>query len=112
MKKCLFLLLCLLVICLPALGDEAQDLTDKCTITASGNSKQLTNLLDGDYATEWTSSHRGYIEVTAPEGEKVHGLYVSFGSFITNWCVEAQDESGNWVKVYETEDQFYNHYIP
>lgn len=112
MKKCLFLLLCLLLVCLPALSEEAQDITDKCTITASGNAKQLPHLFDNDYTTEWASAHRGYIEVAAPENDKVHGLYVSFGGFITNWCVEAQDDSGNWVKVYETEDQFYNHYIP
>lgn len=112
MKKVLFLVLCLMLLCLPALCEEAQDMTDRCVITASGNSKQLSNLFDNNYSTEWASSHRGYIEIAAPEGEKLHGLYVSFGGFITNWCIEAQDESGSWAKVYETEDQFYNQYIP
>lgn len=112
MKKLLFTLLCLMLCCAPALCEEAQDITARCEITASGNTKQLSHLFDGDYATEWTSSHRGYIEVTAPENEKLHGLYVSFGSFITNWCVEAQAADGSWATVYETEDQFYNHYIP
>lgn len=112
MKKVLFLALCLMILCLPALADEAQDITDKCTITASGNSKQIVNLFDNDYTTEWVSTHRGYIEIAAPEGDSVHALYVSWGGFITNWCVEAQDENGKWVVIYETEDQFYNQYIP
>lgn len=112
MKKLLFLTLCLLMLSLPVLAQEAQDITENCTITASCNSKQVKNLFDTDYATEWASNHRGYIEVTAPENERLHGLYVSFGGFITAWRVEAQDASGSWVTVYETEDQFYNHYIP
>lgn len=112
MKKVLFLVLCLMLLCLPALCEEAQDITDKCTITASENTKQLANLFDSDYTTEWVSAHRGYIEITAPEGDGVHGLYVSWGGFITNWCVEAQDENGKWGVIYETEDQFYNQYIP
>ena len=112
MKKLLFALLCLMLLSLPALAEDAQDITARCTITASNSSKDLPNITDGKYTTQWKSSRRGYLEITAPENEKIHGLYVSFGHFITNWCIEAQDESGNWVSVYETTDQFYNQYIP
>ena len=112
MKKLLFALLCLMLLSVPALAEDAQDITARCQIAASNSSKDLPNITDGKYTTQWKSSRRGYLEITAPKNEKIHGLYVSFGHFITNWCIEAQDESGSWVSVYETTDQFYNQYIP
>jgi len=113
MKKAFWILLCLLcLLTLPALADEAQDITDRCTITVSNASGSMNKMFDGNYTTEWVSSHRGYVQVDAPAGESVHGLYVKWGHFITNWRVEALDASGNWATVYETEDQFYNQYIP
>lgn len=113
MKKVIIVLLCLLVLCcLPAMAEEAQDITERCTITVSNSSGDLKKMFDGSYTSKWVSSHRGYVQVDAPEGESVHGLYVNWSHYITTWRVEAQDASGQWVTVYETEDQFHNQYIP
>ncbi len=115
MKKTLFLLALssiLLFFILPALADEAADITGQCEITVSNAQKSLASLTDGDYDTFWTSSHRGYIEIAAPEGEAIHGLYVSWSKFITDWCIQAPAADGSWQTVYTTEDQFYNQYIP
>lgn len=111
MKKLLFCLAVLMLLCLPALGEEARDITAQCTFTASNNQKALDKLFDGDYYTYWSSNHRGYVEIAAPAGKKLHGLYVSWSKFITAWCVQAYD-GGAWRTVYTTEDEFYNQYIP
>lgn len=112
MKKFFLLLALMLLVCLPALADDAADITAQCEITASNNRNSLKNISDGDYDTYWSSNHRGYIEIAAPEGEKLHGLYVSWAQFITNWCIQAPAANGKWENIYTTEDQFYNQYIP
>lgn len=112
MKKFFLLLALMLLVCMPALADDAADITAQCEITASNNRNSLKNISDGDYDTYWSSNHRGYIEIAAPEGEKLHGLYVSWAQFITNWCIQAPAANGKWETIYTTEDQFYNQYIP
>ena len=115
MKKLLFCLLALLalMLALPALADEAADITADCRIEVSNGSNKLQTLFDDDYATYWSSNHRGYIEIAAPEGQAIHGLYFSWAKFITNWCVQAYDAStGKWETVYTTENEFYNQYVP
>jgi len=113
MKKALFIIVCLLcLLCSCALAQEAQDITENCTFAVSNNAGDMKKMFDGKYTTKWVSSRKGYLEITAPENEPMHGLYVSWSHYITAWRIEAKDENGNWVSVYETEDQFYNQYIP
>ena len=113
MKKLLpLLILLMLLLCVPALGEEAHDITDRCTYALSNNKKQLSAMFDNDYATHWSSNHRGYVEITSPSETPICGLYVSWGKFITKWCIQAQNEGGAWKTVYETEDEYYNQYIP
>ena len=113
MKKLLFCLLILLLFSLPALADEARDITDECAITVSNGAKNLPAMMDGDYDTFWKSSHRGYVEITAPSDEKICGLYISWSKFITDWRLQAL-EDGEWKTVCERveERDFYNQYIP
>ncbi|MBQ7455065.1 MAG: hypothetical protein IJS53_01370 [Clostridia bacterium] len=112
MKKLLLCLAALLLLALPALADEAKDITADCAITVSGAGADLPKLTDGDYATYWSSSHRGYIEI-ASAGEKICGLYVSWARFITDWTVEALVD-GEWQTVCARveENDYYNQYIP
>lgn len=113
MKKALFMLVCLLcLLCTAAMAQEAQDITADCTFAVSNGKGDMKKMFDEKYTTKWVSSRKGYLDITAPEGEAIHGLYVSWSHYITNWRIDAKDENGNWVPVYETEDQFYNQYIP
>jgi len=113
MKKLLVCLALLLVFCLPAFAEDAQDITGQCVLTASGNKKDLGAVTDGDYYTCWTCNKGGYIQVEAPGEQPLYGLYVSWGKYITKWEILAYDvQSDAWQPVYATEDEFYNQYIP
>ncbi len=96
-----------------ALAEEAQDITAQCAITVSNNSSQIKLMFDQDYDTCWASNHRGYVEISSPGEQSIHGLYVSWGKFITDWCIQTCDGGdGQWRTIYATEDEFYNQYIP
>ena len=113
MKKLLLMLALLTLLCLPALAEEARELTPDCAVTVSGHKADLLNMLDGDYYTYWACGKNGYVEITAPAGERLHGLYVSWGKYITKWEIQAFDAAANaWQAVYTTADEFYNQYIP
>lgn len=112
MKKLLLPLLLLLLLCAPALAEEARDITGDCALAVSAHKSDLPLMTDGDYYTYWACSKNGYVEITAPEGQRVHGLYLSWGKYITKWEIQAQDAAGSWQPVYTTEEEFYNQYIP
>lgn len=113
MKKLFFLLLILVLLCCPALADEAQDITENCTIAVSDAEKKIDAMFDGDYKTYWTSTKRGYVTIDAPMDQPIYGLYVNWARYLVDWAVEAYDsEDGQWREVYVTEDEFYNQYIP
>ena len=72
MKKAIMLVLFLLLLsCLPALAEEAQDLTAQCKITASSQAKRITRLSDRDYLTGFISDKQKNpsIEIVAPKGQ-------------------------------------------
>ena len=111
MKKLAVLLLLLLALCLPALAEDAPEITGQCTLTVSQDKKSVAAMTDGDYYTYWTGTKNHYVEITAPAGGKLYGIYVCWGH-ITPWVAQAQDASGQWQTVYTTEDAFYHQYIP
>ena len=60
----------------------------------------------------WSCTKNGGVTLTAPEGEKIFGLYVSWSKYITAWQAETLSENGEWQYVYSTDDEFFNQYIP
>lgn len=111
MKKLVFLLLLLLALCLSALAEEAEDITDRCTLTASQDKKNIAAMTDSDYYSYWTGTKNAWVQIDAPADQPLYGLYISWGH-LTPWVVQAQDAAGEWQTVYTTEDEFYNQYIP
>ena len=85
MKKLLLALAVLLLLCAPALAEEASDITADCALAVSAYKKDLPLMTDGDYYTYWACAKNGFVEITAPEGQQIHGLYVSWGKYITRW---------------------------
>lgn len=113
MKRFLLLLALSLCICLPALGEEARDITPDCALEVSGHKSDMPLMTDGSYYTYWYCAKNGYVQITAPEGEPIHGLYISWGKYITRWELQSFDAAANaWQTVCTTEDEFYNQYIP
>ena len=82
MKKRLFFaaLLLALLACAPALAQEAADLTGQCQIIAPSTRYLLPKLADRDYGTAYVSdkARHPYIEITAPEDQPIHGVYICF----------------------------------
>ena len=112
MKKLFVLLALLMALCASALAEEAQEITGQCALAVSQDKKNIVAMTDGDYYTYWTGTKNNYVEITAPEGELLYGLYVCWGH-ITPWEARAYDAaSGDWVAIYTTEDEFYHQYIP
>ncbi len=112
-KLILFFLLLLLLSCVPALAEEAQDLTSQCKITATSQSKRVARMTDRDYLTGFISDKQKNpsVEIAAPKGQPTYGVYVCFGGKLYPWVLEAK-QSGKWVAVYQSEGEFAHEYAP
>jgi len=114
MKKLLMLLVMLLLLCVPALAEEAKDITGECEITLSpGKYKTLDLICDRDWHTIYLSNKMKNPTVTleAPKDTPMYGVYVCFGDKVTPWLVEAK-RGGEWVTVYESEGLYAHEFAP
>ena len=104
MKKWLTALFLLAVITFAlgmALADEAPEITRQCTFKSTGTMFKYSQFYDGKYTTYWVthSARHNYLQVTAPSGQKIHGLYLCFRSMPDAY--EVQTGHGNsWETVY------------
>lgn len=115
MKKCLFAaaLLLLLALCLPALAQEAQDITAECKIEAAPSKNSLPRLTDRDWGTGYKTLKQRwpFVSITAPEKGAIHGVYVCFGDKLHPWQIQAM-HGKEWVTVYESEGNYAHEYAP
>lgn len=112
MKKTLFILFFLLLLsCVPALAEEAPDLTSQCKITASSQAKRVSRMTDRDYLTGFISDKQknASVEIAAPKGQPMYGVYVCFGGKLVPWVVEAK-HNGKWVGLYQSDGAFAHEY--
>lgn len=89
------------LLAVPALAQEARNLTSECTFTASkGSSRSMNLLYNGNYEGYWQTarSKNNYLEVHLPEGETCSGVQIKWNKINPNWCVEIL-ENGEWVRV-------------
>ena len=110
----LLLLLLLLLLCaVPALAEEAADITDQCKFSASPGKFKLTRMYDRDYRTAFMSDKQKnpYVELTAPKGSPVYSLYVCFAhKTLTPWELQAK-QGGKWVPVYQSSGSYAHEYV-
>lgn len=116
MRKWMFgvLLLLSVLLTLPALAEEARDITDQCTLKETSGSKfKNTRLFDRDYGSYWESykNKHAYVQFSAPEGEKISGVYVCFADKVLPWEVQVK-ENGAWTTVYSSEGQYAHEFAP
>lgn len=116
MKKWILgLLTALLLIscCAGALAAEAMDITDDCTFKVSYTSRKYTSMTDGKYTTYWESkkANNPWVQVTAPAGMPIHGLYLCFSKMPETWEVQVDNGNG-WETYYVGNDDFYHVYVP
>ena len=102
MKKLgLLLLMCALLIAAgAACAQTTEDITAACTMRAPG-ATSLGCLTDGNYRTRWASSsgNRARLEITAPEGQTIGGVYIQFYNSPCAFEVQTRDGSGVWTTV-------------
>lgn len=117
MKKWFLLILPVLLIALflvlPALAEEGADLTEQCALSASSGGAKISRLMDRDYGTAFVSDKQRApsVEITAPKGASLHGVYVCFGGKLVPWRLEAK-HGGKWVAVYESQGLYAHEYAP
>ena len=111
--KLRFLLPLLLAAGVPALAEEAEDITADCGISAPTAAARLSRLSDRNYGTAYVSDKQRtpYIEVTAPKSSDLYGVYICFGGKLSPWQIEAK-RGGKWVTVYESGGLFAHEYAP
>lgn len=108
-------LLCTALCFLPLLPAQAQttarDLSAECRWSARPGTF-LSNLYDGKYNTQWKSGKNAWLEISAPEGERIYGLYFCFAQTPKAWTVWILGAQGQWDAVYEGDDRFLHVYVP
>lgn len=77
-KLTVCLLISLLLFVCTAIGEEAQDITALAKYSAVPEIDPANSLCDERHRTVW-SSRRGYLEITLPEEEPCHGVFICFG---------------------------------
>ena len=107
------LLLALLLLAVPALAEEAQEITGQCRIAVSPKAYKVERMTDRDWATPNLTEKvkKPTVEVTAGKDEPIYGLYVCFGSKMIPWEIQAK-RNGKWETVFESEGAFAHEYAP
>lgn len=108
----LIVLLVLLLCMSGAAAEEAKDFTEQCTVTASPGKYKLNRLYDRDYGTTYVCSEQRnpYVEIKAPDGENMSGIYVCFGDKLVPWIVQAEHD-GKWETVYTSPTLYPHEYV-
>ena len=102
-----------LLLCLPALAEEARDITELCKITVSPQAYNVDRITDRDWSTpNLTEKQRNpVIEVAMPDDSPLFGVYVCFGTDLYPWQIQA-NHGGKWETVYECEGLYAHEYAP
>ena len=93
--------------CLSAAAEEAENLTEKCTVKMSSHSERAKRITDGDYRTYWESAETENPWVTITSPDPVYGLYLCFQKKPESY--EIQRASGDdWVTVTAGDVRFHH----
>ncbi len=116
MNKRLFFLLAavlMLLVCAPALAQEAEDLTAQCKFTVSTKGYKLPRISDRDWGTTYISDKQRnpVVEIAAPKASPIYGVYICFGDKLTPWEIQGK-RGGKWTTLYESEGVFAHEYAP
>lgn len=108
----LALLFMMLLACVGASAQEAEDITLQCNIKACEWNIQLDRLTDRNYKTAWYTkgSQAHYLEVTAPQGQRIGGVYLQWKRDmdyeLNPFQIELYD-NGEWLAFHIDQDNAY-----
>ncbi|MEG0862869.1 MAG: PIG-L deacetylase family protein [Clostridia bacterium] len=113
-KKWLFTAVMIFLMAIPVLSmaEQADDITKTCKFKASGNGHHVKRMFDDLYDTYWmaNTTKKGYLEITAPKGEKLGGVYIKWYNNAPAWRLTVE-ENGEWQTVAQSEDGFLADYL-
>lgn len=101
-----------LLFAVPALGENARDLTDDCLFNDriwSGHT-----LTDGDYTTYWESGvngRRNHLEIAVPAGQTASYLYIKWRYYPTDIRIEIPSD-GKWRTALTSDGRYMTQLIP
>ncbi len=105
---CLILLMIVLALGLWAMGEEAADITNECTITASnGGAKKLSDGRVDDY---WQAKKtESTITIDLPAGKSAGGLLIEWFAKFDAFELTEYDEAGALIETQHSADFFRGH---
>lgn len=96
-------------------ADEAEEFAKKCRFTLSDTYRKPYSMIDRNFSSAWstaTEREHPWVQLTAPEGRSIHGLYICFQEMPDAWEIQKQDANGEWVRLAEGDTRFYHVYVP
>ena len=111
MKKAFLpLVLFVLILAMPALAQEAEDITSQCRITVASKSWTTERLYDRDWDSYWNGETGGKtVTIICPE--PAYGLYLCWMEEPGAWTLE-QKVKGTWNKTEYPAGPFMHQYLP
>lgn len=109
MRKILLLLTLSLLLCIPALAEEARDITHECTFVRKTAQVDFEPLLDRNYASYYTMNQNRIVEIHAEED--VSGVYLQFFRYTHPLAVQ-MEQNGEWLPVATTDGIYLTAYVP
>lgn len=96
-----------------ALAEDAQDITQECTIKTSYSHQDATRMTDGKYTTAWSSekASQPYMIINTPAGLPCYGVYICFATMPTDWAVQT-NTGGKWTDIKFSDNGYYHVYVP
>lgn len=112
-KRLLWLVILLTLLPAAALAYTAQDISADCVFTPSTAQGRIRYMLDDNYTTAWFVSNPdgAFIEVEAPEGQTVGGVYIKWNLWAPSVEIDVRKD-GQWQTVVRSAGSYTAEYFP
>ena len=94
------LLILALLLAVPAMAEEAEDLTAGLTVKVVDKPGKIKAITDGSYKSFWESSNRKEPWVVLSSDKPIYGLYLCFQKMPDSYVIQKQN-GDSWVTVAE-----------
>ena len=109
----LLIILVLTVLFSVSLAETAADITAACEYKTGSGRKSFNSCKDRKYDTYWQSNggNSAWVEITAPKGETISGVWLQQYEHNHSWCLLIPD-GDNWTEAARTEGVYLSEYLP
>ena len=113
MKKTVWLLAALaalLLLCVPAGAEEAENLTGQLKIKVVDGGGKVKNITDGKYTTYWSSTKVKEPWAVVSSEKPMYGLYLCFRTLPDSYVIQKESGDG-WTTIAEGDTRFYHAWV-